>query len=179
MAATPPTASHRMPAVPASSWRWWPADVVLGFMLSGLLVGPVFSAAGGPLLGPIGAWVYWLGLAICPEPLHHFPQLAGHTAIVCTRCLFAILGLVMVRWLYARPQRLKGWWAAWGWPQRLAVALSILALWQLDVHAGYAGWWDSVPWVQALSGALVGLVIGLLVYPVLVWLSGRFAERRV
>ena len=27
--------------------------------------------------------------------------------------------------------------------------------------------------------ALVGLVIGLLVYPVLVWLSGRFAERRV
>ena len=166
--------------IPAAglSWRWWPADVVLGFMLAGLLVGPLFTAIGGPLFGPIGAFVYWLGLGICPEPIHHFPQVAGYTAIVCTRCLFAILGLVIARWLYARPHRLNRWWATWDWPHRLAVTLPILALWQLDIHAAYAGWWDSTSQVQSVSGIFVGLAIGLLVYPVLVWLSGRFADDR-
>lgn len=159
------------------SWRWWPADVILAFMLSGLLVGPLFTAIGGPLFGPIGTFVYWLGLGICPEPLHHFPHVAGFTAIVCARCIAAIGGLVVVRWLYARPHRLTGWWARWSWPHRLAAMLPVLALWQLDIHAVYAGWWDSLPWVQSVSGVFVGLALGLLIYPVLIWLSRRWQRR--
>ena len=161
------------PYSPTLSWRWWPADVLLGFMLSGLLVGPLFTAIGGPLFGPIGAFVYWLGLGICPEPPGHFFQVAGFTEVVCTRCIAAIGGLVLVRWLYARPQRVNRWWKRLTWPQRFALTAPVLALWQLDIHAVYAGWWDSAPWVQSISGVLVGLAIGLLVYPVLVWLSQR------
>jgi uncharacterized membrane protein len=158
------------------SWRWWPADMILGFMLSGLLAGPLFAWLDGPLFGPIGQFILWLGLGICPEPLTRFPTV-GHMEIVCTRCIAAIGGLVVVRWLYARPQRLNRWWARWSWPKRLLATLPILALWQLDIHALYAGWWDSAPGVQSVSGVLVGLAIGLLVYPVLVWLSHRGAVR--
>lgn len=167
-----PHISHLTP-LPHLSWRWWPADVVLGFMLSGLVVGPLFTAIGGPLFGPIGQFVYWLGLGICPEPAHHFIHIAGYSEVVCTRCMAAIGGLVIVRWLYARPHRLNRWWAVKSWSHRFAFSLPILVLWQLDIYAVYAGWWDSAPWVQAVSGVLVGLAIGLLVYPLLVWLSMR------
>lgn len=181
LAAQSPVSSQPSPA-PATtglSWRWWPADVVLGFMLLGLAVGPLFTVIGGPLFGPIDQFVYWLGLGICPEPSYHFFTVGGMPEIVCTRCIAAIGGLVMVRLLYGRPQRLNAWWGRWGWGRRLAVTLPILALWQLDIRALYEGWWDSPAWVQTLSGILVGLSIGLLVYPVLIALSRLTQSWRV
>jgi uncharacterized membrane protein len=164
--------SNRHPAGSAElSGRWWPADILLGFMLSGLFLGPLFVELGGPLFGAIGQFVYWLGLGICPEPGHHFIAFGGHSAVVCLRCMNALGGLTITRFLYGRPTRLTGWWADWSRSRRLAVTLPVLAIWQLDVHAVYAGWWDSAPWVQSATGVLVGLAIGLLIYPFLVFVS--------
>ena len=173
--------SHSSLLTPHSSvlpWRWWPADVVLGFMLSGLLVGPLFTQLGGPLFGPIGRFVYALGAWICPEPAQNFIQVAGYAEVVCLRCMAALGGLLIVRMLFARPVSLNRWWHRLTWPQRALVAAPVLAVWQLDIYAIWNGWWASPAWVQTLGGVFLGLAIGFLVYPLLVWLSHQRLMRR-
>lgn len=134
--------------------RW--LDGLLVLFLIGPPLAPLFLASEIRLFELIAGWIiYPLGLAICPQEQHLLP-LAGHPMAVCLRCYAALGGLVLFR--YRLPP-------GWRLPRLgLLLALTVVALWQLDVWAEYWGWWGWGPLGQILTGPPLGVAIGGLLY---------------
>lgn len=158
---------------------WRGLDLLLGLMIVGPVVAPLFHASGIPLFEWIAhGIIYPLGMGFCPQD-QHAVALAGQAMAVCTRCYAAIAGLFGVRLaLTSDPDgRGLGPWLARTWRRvptggRVAFIVGTIALWQADVWAERLGWWSWDHATLILTGPPIGLAIGFLAYSLLARLTG-------
>jgi len=155
-------ARSRPARVQYSGWTW----LVLGVLLVGPLVGPVFQQIGWPLL----AWVNWplylMGENACPQPDLTL-QVFGYPMLVCSRCWAGVFGLWTVLLTYKASGGI-GPWSTWlRLPELARVSVALLAFgpWVLDIIAADQGWWISGQAMLILSGLLGGLGAGALLLP--------------
>jgi hypothetical protein len=90
--------SFRVQEVAPEQHRIWRAlDVLLGFVISGPLVAPLFVASNIAFLKWIALGIiYPLGWLICPAP-HLAHYIGSHPMAVCAACYVAIGGLLLMR----------------------------------------------------------------------------------
>src|SRR3954454_10818437 len=126
--------------------------LVLGVLLVGPLVGPVFSQIGWPILGLINWPIYLMGENVCPTPDLSF-QVFGYPMVVCSRCWSGVFGLWIVLLAYKAAPGTPVWGAWRRLPDLAAVGLALLAFapWVLDLIAYDQRWWLSPTWVQMLT----------------------------
>jgi hypothetical protein len=150
-----------------TGWTW----LVLGVLLVGPLVGPLFAWLGWPLLGLINWPLYLMGETVCPQPAFVLNVL-GYPMLVCSRCWSGVLGLWIVLLAYRAGAAGPVWrgWLRQPEAVRVGLALAAFAPWVLDIVAADRGWWASDHPAMMLTGVLGGLGAGALVLP--------FATRR-
>jgi hypothetical protein len=144
----------------------WLANTVLGILLIGPLVGPVFAALGWPILAWVNWPIYLLGETVCPQPIFRLTFL-GFPLVVCSRCWAAVWGLWVIRLAYGRWGRGPTWGAWLTLPEGLRVGLAVAAFlpWVLDIAAADLGYWVSDHPVMMLLGFMGGLGAGQLILP--------------
>jgi hypothetical protein len=153
-------------ARPAPIRFHWLTNVVLGILLVGPLVGPVFSALGWPLLAWINWPIYLMGENVCPQPIFRL-EFLGAPMVVCSRCWAGVWGLAAV-WLVYRGRGRGPMWRTWlAQPEllRVGLALALFAPWVLDIFAADQGWWFTGHPAMIALGFLGGLGAGQLVLP--------------
>jgi hypothetical protein len=149
------------------SWRTY---LVLGILLVGPLVGPIFSAIGWEVLAWINWPIYLLGENVCPQPALVF-YVFGFPMVVCSRCWAAVFGLWTMLLLYKRTGN-GSFWRMWGrQPETLRALVAVAGFWPwvFDIVGMEQGWWVTDHPMLMLSGYLGGLAAGLLLMP----LAGR------
>lgn len=163
---TTQTLMYNKPSAPARV-QYHPATwAVLGVLLVGPLVGPIFQQIGWEVL----AWVNWplylMGENACPQPDFTL-SLFGYPMLVCSRCWAGVFGLWAVLLAY-RAGGPGGFWPFWRrLPELARVTVALLAFgpWVLDIVAADRGWWISGQTFLIVSGFLGGLGAGALLLP--------------
>lgn len=144
--------------------RWWQALYVLALL--GQFLAPLFVIVNVFPFGPIGRFIYWLGMVICPIAWDT-PTFLGQPMIVCPLCYGALVALTTLTFSYPRPRRA---WAAWfalpAYP-RLALAGLLFVPWLSAYIFIHAGLWV-LPWpVMFVYGLLGGTGTALVGYQML------------
>lgn len=162
----PPTVLDRLRRV-----RWWQALFVLALL--GQFLAPLFvRLAIWPFL-PIGRFIYWLGMAICPIAWDT-PSFLGLPMIVCPLCYGALVTLTAITFSYPRPRKVWRRWFEIPALLRLTIGAELIvpwlcgyifikaSLWQMDYAAMFG-----LGLVGGLGTALVGYECVQLSRPVL------------
>ena len=161
------TIAARLPMRRAEPLRFHPlANLVLGILAVGPLVGPLFAAWHLPLLDLINWPIYLMGENVCPQPIFRL-EVLGAPMVVCSRCWAAVGGLWAVRLAYGAWGRGPLWraWLAQPEPLRVGFALLTFAPWVFDIFAYDMGWWASDHPMMIVLGFVGGLGAGQLILP--------------
>jgi uncharacterized membrane protein len=143
-------------------WRLKPflADIVLLGLVSGPLAAPFLRASGLFPLTTIADIIYTMGAAVCPQPDMGVNLFGAHQMAVCMRCYGTVMGLVVMRWLYARDRGRSRYWleqyGLWGF----ALAFIICMAYPLELALQKNAWWGMNHGVMAGFGLMAGVGLG-------------------
>ncbi|WP_346289981.1 DUF2085 domain-containing protein [Sphaerothrix gracilis] len=154
-----------------ASWRYgWPsllADIVLAGLVSGPIAAPLLAAAPLPILPQIADIIYTMGQHVCPQPELGPMLWSPYIMAVCTRCYGTVLGLVLMRWLYAQDRGRSRYWleqyGLWGF----VIAFAICLFYPLELALQNFSAWEVNNGVMALFGLIAGLGLGAYIMPML------------
>jgi uncharacterized membrane protein len=152
--------------------HWRLVEFALFMMVIGPIIAPWFGRINDPMFQGVSRFIYWIGNVICPQPDYAFTY-GGRLYAICYRCLMALVGLIIARWLH-RP---NGAMVNWSLRNRLA-ALGLSLLWlQIDLQFTAHGIWQASIPLMILHGIPYGISVGAVCYAPLVALD-RFLDRR-
>jgi len=166
---------HRLGRLRLSNLRlhWRVVEFALFMMFIGPLIAPYFSRLNDPMYQAVAAFIFKIGAFICPQPQITF-EYGGMPYAVCYRCLAALFGLIISRWLH-RPGG-----ALYNWPMMnrlLALALCILWL-EIDLQFTNHGIWQASILLMIVHGVPYGISVGAVCFAPLVALDRRLNRPR-
>jgi hypothetical protein len=157
--------------------HWRLVEFLLFMMVIGPLIAPFFSRIPDPMYQAVAAFIFKIGDVICPQPGVAF-QYGGMAFAVCYRCLAALVGLIISRWLHRPGGVLYNWSLKY---QLAALAACILWL-EIDVQAIAHGLWQVNILFMIAHGVPYGISVGAVCLAPLValdkWLDRQILRRR-
>src|SRR5258708_6452473 len=152
--------------------HWRAVEFALFLMFIGPLIAPYFSRVNDPMYQAVAALIFKIGAFICPQPAITF-EYGGMPYAVCYRCLAALFGLIISRWLH-RPGG-----ALYNWPMRTRViALAACILWlEIDLQFTAHGIWQASILLMIVHGVPYGISVGAVCFAPLVALDRRLNNR--
>ncbi|MEP7288661.1 MAG: DUF2085 domain-containing protein [Chloroflexota bacterium] len=146
--------------------HWRLVEFALFMMMIGPLIAPFFARVNDPMFQAVSRFIFWIGEVICPQPQYAF-EYGGRPYAVCYRCLMALVGLIIARWLH-RP---GGALVNWPLKNRL-IALGLSLLWlQIDLQFTAHGIWEASIPLMIVHGIPYGVSVGAVCYAPLVALD--------
>ncbi|MEM6425624.1 MAG: DUF2085 domain-containing protein [Cyanobacteria bacterium P01_H01_bin.119] len=158
--ASPVFASFRQ-----ASWKSRLADVGLLALVSGPLAAPFLAAAPLPILPQIADIIYAMGQQVCPQPELGLALWPPHLIAVCMRCYGTVLGLVLMRWAYARTQGQGRFWLYQYGLFGFAIAFVICMAYPMELALQNFDSWAVDNWVMTAFGWIAGIGLGAYIMP--------------
>ena len=164
---------QRTPSIPTSvvAPRRTRLSILADIMLAGLAGGPVaapfLAASSLPVLPQIATIIYFMGAHVCPQPDMSLALSPPHLMAVCMRCFGTLLGLIIMRYLFANNQGKALYWLHQYGVSGLALTVLLCLVYPFELYAQIWGWWDYDNIIVTIFGLIAGLGLGAYIMPFL------------
>ena len=155
------------------SWSSWFADLVLAALVSGPIMAPVLAASGLPVLTQISDIIYTMGQWVCPQPDLGVSLAAGHIMAVCMRCYGTVLGLLMMRIVYAKDQGRSRYWLGHYGLVGFGIAFALCMAYPIELALQGLEGWPVSNLRMIFFGWIAGIGLGAYIMPLF---HGRWRE---